>query len=203
MSQPVGNKITNPSGSPILGTIVALWGLFGFLATILIAIVRMMPVFSDMLAYSLSPVEISSLVASIILFSVGKGYFAFHRSVSPRFGERARMLRDKPGVLYGGLAPIYCMGIIGAHVSRMLRTWIMVAIVVALIITVRALPLPWYGIVLAGVVMALAWGSISTTISVYVNLAGAREAASEALAESLAEPGNTPVSKRPTVSPPD
>lgn len=177
MNQTFQNKNTNRGNASRLGTLFALWGLFSFLALIVHAIVRMMPVFADMFAYSMNPIEISSLVASVILFTVGKGYFAFQRSFSPRFGERARMLQENPSVVYGVLAPLYCMGLIGAPLSRMVRMWLMVAIVVVLIISVRTLSDPWRGIVLAGVVVALVWGSIATVISVSRELAVSRQTA--------------------------
>ncbi len=58
-------------------------------------------------------------------------------------------------MLYGVLASLYCMGLIGAPLSRMVRMWLVVAIVVVLIISVRTLSHPWRGIILTGVVVAL------------------------------------------------
>ena len=45
------------------------------------------------------------------------------------------MLQENPSVVYGVLAPLYCMGLIGAPLSRMVRMWLVVAIVVVLIIS--------------------------------------------------------------------
>tara|TARA_B100002052_G_scaffold69243_1_gene62613 strand:- start:73 stop:264 length:192 start_codon:yes stop_codon:yes gene_type:complete len=53
------------------------------------------------------------------------------------------------------------MGLIGAPVPKLIRTWLGVCAIVAAILIVRAFAEPWRGIIDLSVAGALAWGTIA------------------------------------------
>ena len=102
---------------------------------------------------------------SILVFGVGEGYVAIQKHYMPRLLNRANRLRRRPTVLYGILAPLYCMGLVGWDPVTLLRGWGMVAAIVLMVIAVRWIASPWQEIILAGVVFALAWAAVAATVA--------------------------------------
>ena len=83
----------------------------------------------------------------------------FQRAFSPRVVARARWLRRHPRPLPALLAPLFCMGLFHATPKRLRVSWGITLMVVGLIAGVRHLPAPWRGLVDAGVVVGLSWGT--------------------------------------------
>lgn len=143
---------------------VVLWGTIGVVAVLVDAIVRLLP-------NALEPIVTGTLdvqgglayVAAVIGLGYAEGYRGFQRRFSPRVVARAAHLaRSVQPTWRIILAPLMTMGLIHASRRRLLATWMLVAIIVALIVLVSLLEQPWRGAVDAGVVVGLSWGS--TTI---------------------------------------
>ena len=77
---------------------------------------------------------------------------------------RARYLRDHPTLLRVAAAPLFCFGYFQATRRRKIGAWGLTIGIVLLVGLVRLLPQPWRGIVDAGVVVGLTWGTISLVV---------------------------------------
>ena len=145
--------------------IVATWALGGFAAIMGQALYRLTPQAIETLGGPLEPAQQAAAAASILLFSIGKGYFVFHRKFAPRFALKLRgLVRVRP-VAPVILAALYCMGLAPARradVAAWLRSLAFTAGIVAMIIGLRQVDAPWRGIVASGVAVALALGTVTT-----------------------------------------
>jgi hypothetical protein len=70
------------------------------------------------------------------------------------------------------LAPFFCMSLFSATRRGLIVAWAVVGGVAALVAGVRMLPQPWRGIVDAGVVAGLAWGTLALVLYFARALAG-------------------------------
>ncbi len=59
------------------------------------------------------------------------------------------------------LAPLFCIGLIGAAPRLQRMTWLGAGLIVLAVLVVQRLPQPWRGIVDVGVVLGLSWGLVS------------------------------------------
>jgi hypothetical protein len=98
------------------------------------------------------------------LTTCAEGYRGFQKSFSPRTAARARYLRDHPTHLRVAAASLFCFGYFQATLRRRSVAWGLTIGIVLLVGLVRLLPQPWRGIVDAGVVISLAWGTISLVL---------------------------------------
>lgn len=144
-----------------LGGPFGLWGIGGVIAVLGYAIFRLWPVAVEALSGVLGPLEWSGLAGSVGGLWYYEGVRAFQRAFSPRVIARAATLSAPAPMLRKLLAPAFCMGLIDATKKRMIVSWVTVSGVALLVIGVRMLPQPWRGIVDAGVIVALAWGSLA------------------------------------------
>jgi uncharacterized membrane protein HdeD (DUF308 family) len=62
------------------------------------------------------------------------------------------------------LAPLFCMGFFHGSRARLARSWLLTLGIVALVLGIRAMPQPWRGLIDAGVVVGLSWGSVSILV---------------------------------------
>lgn len=90
-----------------------------------------------------------------------EGYKGFQKSFSPRFAARVRYIQKEATVIEMLLAPAFCFGYFGSTNRRLISTYILTLMILIMVFFVRQLPQPWRGIVDAGVVVGLLWGSIS------------------------------------------
>ncbi|MFT5683837.1 MAG: hypothetical protein ACI8RZ_004769 [Myxococcota bacterium] len=137
------------------------WGVVGFSLMMLEAIVRLSDHAADGLA-SAAPgtIALYALCAGGMMYM--EGYRGFQKSFSPRFAERALRIRAEPTLLRVIAAPLYCMALFDAPRRRVIVSWLLVVMIVALILVVRQLSQPWRGAVDAGVVAGLSYGLIAT-----------------------------------------
>lgn len=142
-----------------IGRVVFFWGVGGVLAILFNAIFRLWPVVKEALAMDLTALQWAGLILSVAFLGYAEGYKAFQRGFSPRVVARALALGRRPQLLRAVLAPIFCMQLFGAVRRRLIVSWCVTLGVFGLILWVRSLPQPWRGIVDAGVVVALSWGS--------------------------------------------
>jgi hypothetical protein len=162
--------------------IAALWGVLGFSAILVQAIVRLTPL-------ALEPVRDGNLAAwhwalygaSILFNGYFEGYRAFQKQAAPRIVARALHLGEHPRPLHVALAPFFCTGLFHATRRRVISMWILYGGLVVLIVSVRMLAQPWRGMIDAGVVVGLSWGVVAILATYRRALAGHPPAASPEL----------------------
>lgn len=168
----------------------------GFVLLIGQALFRMTPRAITILGQSLTATEWTGLALSVLFFGVLKGYVAFHRGYAPRFARRlVHVIRLRRASL-SSIAPLYCMGFV--HVGRgnrgaWIRTVAFILAIVLMIIGVRGVGDPWREIIVAGVLVALAFGGITTVIQATLAVLPVMRAVPDG-GEVLATPVPLPVS---------
>ena len=60
------------------------------------------------------------------------------------------------------LAPLFLMALVEATRRRLIINWLLVVVITALVLALRRTPQPYRGIVDAGVVAGLVWGTLAT-----------------------------------------
>jgi hypothetical protein len=141
---------------------IACWGVFGVVAILVRAIVALTPI-------ALEPIERGQLdafgwalyVSWVVINGYAEGYRGFQLAFSPRVVARAMHLAEHPTWWRVVLAAPYCMALFDASKRKLIGAWALLAGITALVISVRMLPQPWRGIVDGGVVVGLAWGTLS------------------------------------------
>ena len=154
-------------------SLAAFWGVVGFCLLLGQAIYRLS-------ARALEPIHGRQLaswqwglyVLSIGILGYSEGYRAFQLRAAPRIVVRAMHLARHPRPLHVALAPFFCTGLFHATRRRLITSWSLYAGLVVLIVAVRQLDQPWRGIVDAGVVVGLTWGTVSILIYYVRALAG-------------------------------
>lgn len=103
------------------------------------------------------------LVLSMVVFGYGEGYRALHRRFVPHVLARASELahREERGLHDYLIAPLYVVCLVQAETRTLWRAWLGVALIVCAVLTVRAVPEPYRGIIDAGVAVALGIGLVS------------------------------------------
>ncbi len=149
-----------------LATAGAIWGVVGVSVLLLGGVFSVLPHALELEASQLGWVEGSVLAVFCTFMAVGKGYFGFQRSFSPRTAERALEIAGKPRPWAVALAPLYAMCLIMAPGPRLVRSWALVFAIAAIVPLVGILPQPWRGIVDIGVIVGLSWGLVSFWVSV-------------------------------------
>ena len=148
--------------TPSLKKIAVLWGIGGFLLLLVFAIYRLSPIVLEALSISLTWPQLVLLIANTLFMAFSEGYAGFQKGYSPRLISRAQQLYKQGTPLQCLLAPLYCMNYFAGEKRRMLSAWLLTAMIVILIIVFHQLPQPWRGILDAGVIVGLSWGSVAT-----------------------------------------
>jgi hypothetical protein len=128
------------------------------------AIYRLTPMALDAIRGGLDALQIAALAGWTAFSIYAEGYRAFQRQFSPRVVARARYLSAHPRPLHVVLAPAYCMGLLHATKKRLVVSWIVTLAIIGIVIVVRRLDQPWRGIIDAGVVAALVWGTVAIVV---------------------------------------
>lgn len=164
--------------SSLLGYAAIVWGLVGVLLLLLRAIVGLTPIaYAAVTGGELSVLQWVLLGAWVIFMAYAEGYKGFQLRFSPFVGARALELKARPTWVRAILAPAFCLGLFDATRRRMIVSWSVLLGVTALVVLVRLLDQPWRGIVDAGVVVGLSWGTLSLLGSVGAALVTGRPAA--------------------------
>jgi hypothetical protein len=107
-------------------------------------------------------------LASVVLF----GYFEGERALRRRFAPFVVARAFEAALLGSPYAPVFAplraLGLIGAPPVVLGRAWLGVAMIVAAVHSVSALPSPWRGIVDAGVATAL-WIGVLALAEAFVH----------------------------------
>ena len=142
---------------------VAVWGVLGFAAILVQAIVGLFPkAVQPIQDGTLSPWQIVLYVAWVGFMIYSEGYKGFQKQMSPRVAVRSMYAARNPRPLLVLLAPLFVMGLFHATRRRLITSWVILIGVILLVIAVRQLDQPWRGIIDGGVVLGLAWGLAAT-----------------------------------------
>jgi hypothetical protein len=157
-----------------LGAIaIASWGIIGVLVLLAQALYRLTPFALEPLErHMLSGWQLALYVGWSLFNAYAEGYRGFQRSFSPRVVARAMHLARHPRPLHVVLAPLYCMAFFHARRKTVIVAWVLFALIVVVVAFVRRLDQPWRGIIDAGVVVGLLWGSLSIVVLFIAALAG-------------------------------
>lgn len=150
---------SNPSRG--LGAVAAAWAIVGWAGALAFAIGRLSAIAIDGLGAGLGPLHVAVLVVNAVVLAWAEGYRGFQRRFSPRAAARVLWLRSNATPMTALLAPLFCVGYIGATPRLRRVTWIGTALIVLAVVLVQQLPQPWRGIVDVGVVIGLGWGLVS------------------------------------------
>jgi hypothetical protein len=147
--------------SSLLGWIAFAWGIAGVLWLLGRAIRRMLLVAAELDPGALGAAHLALGALWIAFMAYSEGYRAMQRAFSPRVVKRALWIghAGRPWMVI--VAPLFCMGLVYASRKRLIVSWSIVALIVALIIGVRLLAQPWRGLIDAGVVVGLTWGFVA------------------------------------------
>lgn len=153
--------------------IVAVWGVAGFAALLVKAIIGLYPLAVEPIqAGTLSSLHVAIYVLWVVFMAYSEGYKGFQKQMSPRVAVRSMYAARNPRPLLILLAPLFVMGLFHATRRRLIVSWVILIGVIILVIAVRALDQPWRGIVDGGVVVGLTWGLLATLYYFIAALAG-------------------------------
>lgn len=139
----------------------ALWGLTGVVVLLGFAIIRLAVITLDAFNYPLDWRHWTLLIANTVFMAYSEGYRGFQLSFSPKVVNRARNLFAAPRPLAVVLAPLYCMHYFDTTRRQLITTYLLTVMIVLLIVIFHQLSQPWRGILDAGVVVGLSWGTLS------------------------------------------
>jgi len=145
----------------LLGTVGAVWGIFGWVMVLGYAIYRLS---KPVIALNVADMRWYHWVVVLVftgLLLYFKGYHLFQRGIAPRIGARARYLREHPRLLWVLFAPLFCMGYFHIIRRKQVVSVVMTTAMIILIILVKQLPSPWRAVVDVGILSALSWGVLT------------------------------------------
>lgn len=141
------------------------WGITGVAIVLVYAAAKLFLLALEAMRLGMAPHEWALFGLSITGMAWAEGYRGFQLRFSPRVAARAWHLYCWPTLPRVLLAPFFCSGFFGAT-RRVLRlTWFGALLIVVAVLLVGALPQPWRGILDAGVVTGLLWGTTSLVLA--------------------------------------
>lgn len=147
--------------SAIGAAIGAVWGVAGIAAVLVYAAASLGAHALQAVAAGLGPLEWTVLTVNTAFMAWAEGYRGFQCRFSPRVAARALDLYERPTVLRVLLAPLFCVGYFGAT-RRLQRTvCIGTGLILLAVLLFNRLDQPWRGILDAGVMVGLMWGTLS------------------------------------------
>lgn len=159
-------------GTRVLGVA---WGLAGISALLVYAAISLGHYALDAVAAGLEPLEALVLVVNTVFMAWAEGYRGFQRRFSPRVAARALNLYRHPTVLRLILAPLFCAGFFGATPRLQRAIWIGTGLIALAVLIFNQLPQPWRGILDAGVLVGLVWGTASLLAAAWTTFRERRE----------------------------
>lgn len=168
------------AGGPLARFAVA-WAILGWAGVLAFAIGRLSAVAQDALAQELTVAQLAVLVANTGLMAWAEGYRGFQQRFSPRAAARVLWLSRHATLPTALLAPVFCVGFLGATPRVLRLTWTGTALIVLAVVAVQQLPQPWRGVVDVGVVVGLTWGLVSFLVLCRTALASGRYPADPAV----------------------
>lgn len=147
-----------PHGVRLFG---ALWGIGGVAAVLIFAVVSMGHHTVEAVAAGLVLVEWLALLGNSAFMAWMVGYRSLQQRFSPRIAARALHLYLAPSIGRLLLAPLFCTGYFGATPRLRRMVWIGSALILGAVLLGSRIPQPWRGILDAGVLVALSWGTVT------------------------------------------
>ena len=145
-----------------VATAGALWAVGGIVGLLLWAVYRLalisIAAFDEPFAWYHWVV----LLAIVPFMAWSEGLRGFQLRFSPRVAERAMTVRSQPTVPRVVLAPLFAAGYFEGTRRERLGVYFGTLGILVLIVLVHRLDQPWRGILDAGVVVGLSWGTIAT-----------------------------------------
>lgn len=139
--------------------LIAVWGVVGVSLILGQAIVRLLPHALDpWRGAGMTGVQTGLYLTWALLNWYAEGVRGFQQRFCPRVVTRATELSRQANWVGAALAPAYCMGLIQAPRRRLITSWSLVLVLVAVVWLVRRIEQPWRGIIDGGVVIGLLWG---------------------------------------------
>jgi hypothetical protein len=178
-----------PPRTPLV-VAIALWGVIGVTALLISAIARLTPLALEPLrSHEMSALQWAVYVGWSLFNGYVEGYRGFQRGYVPRVVSRAFWLGQHPRWWLIALAPFFCSGLIHATRRRLITSWSLVFGIFLIVQLVRLLEQPWRGILDAGVVVGLAYGTAALVVAFGRVLLGGEIAASPQVPEEDASSG--------------
>ena len=166
------------------------WGIGSIAAVLVYAAATLGRYALEALVAGLGPVEWFLLVANTAFMAWAEGYRGFQQRFSPRVAARALHLYDHPTLPRLVLAPLFCAGFFGGT-PRLLRTiWLGTGLIVLAVLLFNQLPQPWRGILDAGVLVGMIWGTTSLLAATWTTFRERREIVPAEVADRV--PGRIP-----------
>lgn len=151
--------------SPMLRMLAALWGIAGVAAVLVYAAAKLALLALEAVGAGMAPHEWALFGLSMAGMAWAEGYRGFQLKFSPRVAARAWHLYCRPTLARMVLAPLFCSGFFAATPRVLRLTWLGAALIVVAVLLVDGLPQPWRGILDAGVVAGLLWGTASLVLA--------------------------------------
>jgi hypothetical protein len=165
-------SLSSPLPVDALGWVIFAWGIGGVLLILLQAVVRLTPMALAVFDGTLTAVHWVAVVLWSAFMIYSEAWRGFHLRFSPRAVVRSLALaREKPPLL-ALLAPLVAMGLLYATRRRLIASYVLLIMIVAVVVAVRMLPHPWRGIVDVGVVLGLLGGALSLLFHTILALTG-------------------------------
>ncbi len=153
--------VISGNGTNWLGLFAGSWAVIGFSLIIGRAVLGMSPSIHETLLTPLSGMQLATYGAATVVFGVIKGYFVFHERFCPRYASRIHDLCQAPThFFYAVLAPLFCLSLIGTDRAGLLRGYVLVTGIAAMVVSTKLLPFPLRGMLITGVAMALTWAAL-------------------------------------------
>jgi hypothetical protein len=176
-----------PTGIRALGVV---WGVAGIGAVLLYAATSLGSYAVQALAAGLGPLHWLLLAVNTAFMAWAEGYRGFQLRFSPRVAARALDLYEHPTGLRLLLAPLFCVGYFGATARLQRTVWLGTGLILLAVLAFNRLDQPWRGILDAGVMVGLMWGTASLAWATWATFRGRRAlVAAEVPAEAPAAAG--------------
>jgi len=145
-----------------LRILILLWGVGGTLWLLFHALARLTPMAITAFEHpDFGGLHWVAVILWVGFMAYSEGYKGFQQKFSPMVVARGQHLMEAPRPLHVLLAPVFCMGLFHATRRRLIVSWGILIGVAGLVLLIRLLDQPWRGIIDAGVVVGLGWGSLS------------------------------------------
>jgi hypothetical protein len=160
-----------PSGIRALGV---LWGVAGIAAVLIYAAMSLGGYAFQALAGGLGALQWLLLAVNTAFMAWAEGYRGFQLRFSPRVAARALDLYEHPTAVRLLLAPLFCVGYFGATARLQRTVWLGTGLIVLAVLAFNRLDQPWRGILDAGVMVGLMWGTASLLWASWATFRGRR-----------------------------
>ncbi|MSR09104.1 MAG: hypothetical protein EXR82_06180 [Gammaproteobacteria bacterium] len=183
--QDEGRRAGPGPGRSVMRVLGTLWGIGGIAAVLVYAAAALGRYALEAVVDGLEPVEWLLLVVNTAFMAWAEGYRGFQQRFSPRVAARALNLYDHPTLPRLALAPLFCAGFFGATPGLLRTIWLGTGLIVLAVLLFNQLPQPWRGILDAGVLVGMIWGTTSLLAATWTTFRERREIVPADVPEAL------------------